>query len=181
MESSYASYIKRGADVKVTCIVEYVNNAKDWERVCGGKEAAPWGCYKERKFDDIGKAVEFYLVKFFRMVETEENEDTPIWDRIYDVKFWLNVEENNDLICEHYIELPHSVVYHLRQTFGVEQAREFYKLQEKAERQEKLLNAYSEFLEQFGAGKRFEEFLRQKQKENNGEEYLPYYYEMSLL
>lgn len=170
MKNSYVSYMKKGADVKVCCIVEYVDNAKDWDCICDGKAFTPWDCYKSRKFDDIGEAVEFYLVEFFKMIETGKNEGMPIENRVYDVKFWLDIMENDEAICGHYIELPYTVVCSLRQTFGVEQAREFYRLKEKAERQEKLLNAYSEFLEQHHIEKRFEEFLKQKEDC----EYLPF-------
>lgn len=100
-------------DTKYT--IEYVDNAKTWERICYiddhyseiEKCQESWELYSKLEFDNVTEALTCYMTKL-------------VSDKCYDIKMLEQVFVNGDMVLEQYIEPKSTLRYSMRTAVNYE-------------------------------------------------------------
>ena len=154
------SWQKQGVNVDVRYTVEYIDNQKDWNYVCSGsnKHGEAYERYKKKHYSSLDEAMSQYLIGFFVMCSTKE-EDKP--RGVFDIRLFEEVLIDGESVRESWIEPTSTVLYNLHQTFGVEHTSELYSLRQQKQDQADMLAKYEAFIKAYHAEENFKKFVDQ--------------------
>lgn len=140
-------------DTKYT--IEYVDNAKTWERICYiddhyseiEKCQESWELYSKLEFDNVTEALTCYMTKL-------------VSDKCYDIKMLEQVFVNGDMVLEQYIEPKSTLRYSMRTAVNYEMEVRMHKTEMQVKELQASNNLYEEFISKYGAKEAFKKFVK---------------------
>lgn len=132
-------------------IIEYVHDAKTWEKVLTTDDCGD--LYTRREFDNISEALSFYMTWF-------------VSDKCYDIKMWEEIYVNGEMILEQFIEPTNTVMYSMRTAINRDMAEQLYDTKEKVNELQNENDTYAGFIRIMGDGfkKLYNEYIDLKER-----------------
>lgn len=146
--------------VETKYIVEYVDDAKTWERICyideHYSEIEPlqesWELYSKREYDNVSEAMTFYMCKF-------------VSDNCYDMKMLEQVFVNGEMVLEQPIEPKSTVMNSMRISVNREMEGRMHKAEMQVKELEEENRHYEEFINRCGAKEAFKKYVESLREE----------------
>lgn len=132
---------------------EFVTDKKDYAYIIGGRcnDGEPWEKYQKKEFDDLDKALEFYMRGL-------------VDDSFLDIKLFEQIFVDGVCQRESFIEPPNTLRFYLRTTVNKELEKEIRSLREKNERLNEVGELMREFVCMYHMEDRLNEFIKEKSK-----------------
>ena len=110
----------RDKKIKTKYTAEFVTDKKDYAYIIDGRynDGEPWEKYQKKEFDDLDKALEFYMRGL-------------VDDSFLDIKLFEQIFVDGVCQRESFIEPPNTLRFYLRTTVNKELEKEIRSLREK--------------------------------------------------
>lgn len=136
MYKDFIGYAKDPKNTETNYCIEYIDDAKDWERFLDDK--CDWtDVCKTKQFADIKRALTFYMIRLFD-------------DTTYDVKMWQEIAYKTENVFEEFIELEGHIENTIRKMIDRKSYDYTRRLERENEQLAKANTIYEGFLDQFG-------------------------------